>query len=53
MSPAARLCGFLILLALVFGVAYATGAHLGPVTTSYEQHPSGGGGSMPMGGTAP
>jgi hypothetical protein len=31
MSPAARRCGFLILLALVFGVAYATGAHLGPV----------------------
>ena len=32
MSPAAKLCGFLLLLALVFIGAYAAGAHLGPVT---------------------
>ncbi len=31
-SPAAKLCGFLLLLALVFIGAYAAGAHLGPVT---------------------
>lgn len=32
MSPAAKLCGFLLLLAVVFIGAYAAGAHLGPVT---------------------
>ncbi len=32
MSPAAKLCGFLLLLALVFTGAYAAGAHLGPVS---------------------
>ncbi len=31
-SPAAKLCGFLLLLALVFIGAYAAGAHLGPVS---------------------
>jgi hypothetical protein len=31
-SPAAKLCGFLLLLAVVFIGAYAAGAHLGPVT---------------------
>ncbi len=32
MSPAAKLCGFLLLLAVIFIGAYAAGAHLGPVT---------------------
>ena len=32
MSPAAKLCGFLLLLAIIFASAYAAGAHLGPVT---------------------
>ena len=32
MSPAAKLCGFLVLLVMVFAGAYAAGAHLGPVT---------------------
>lgn len=49
MSPAAKLCGFLLLLAAIFTGAYAAGAHLGPVTTS--QSPSGSGGSMNMGGS--
>jgi hypothetical protein len=31
-SPAAKLCGFLLLLAVIFLGAYAAGAHLGPVT---------------------
>jgi hypothetical protein len=31
-SPAAKLCGFLLLLGVIFGTAYAAGAHLGPVT---------------------
>ena len=31
-SPAAKLCGFLLLLAMIFVGAYAAGAHLGPVT---------------------
>jgi hypothetical protein len=48
-SPAAKLCGFLLLLAAIFTGAYAAGAHLGPVTTS--QSPSGSGGSMNMGGS--
>ena len=29
-SPAAKLCGFLLLLAVIFIGAYAAGAHLGP-----------------------
>jgi hypothetical protein len=58
-SPAAKLCGFLLLLAVIFAGAYAAGAHLGPVTTSASQsggagpmHMSGSGG-MNMGGSAP
>jgi hypothetical protein len=31
-SPAAKLCGFLLLLAAVFIGAYAAGAYAGPVT---------------------
>jgi hypothetical protein len=49
MSPAAKLCGFLLLLAVIFAGAYAAGTHLGPVTTSQSQ--SGGGGSANMGGS--
>jgi len=51
LSAAAKLCGFLILLAVVFAGAYAAGARLGPVTTSYSQ--PAGGGSMNMGGPGP
>jgi hypothetical protein len=32
-SPAAKLCGFLVLLVVVFVAAYTAGAHQGPVTT--------------------
>jgi hypothetical protein len=32
-SPAAKLCGFLILLIVVFVAAYAAGAHQGPVVS--------------------
>jgi hypothetical protein len=48
-SPAAKLCGFLLLLAAIFAGAYAAGSHLGPVTTSQ----SGSGGSMNMRGSGP
>jgi hypothetical protein len=48
-SPAAKLCGFLLLLAAIFTGAYAAGAHLGPVTTN--QSPSGSGGPMNMRGS--
>ena len=34
-SPAAKLCGFLLLLGVIFGSAYVAGAHLGPVTAGY------------------
>lgn len=48
-SPAAKLCGFLILLVLVFIAAHAAGARLGPVTTGHSRpghsHP---GRSQPM-----
>ena len=40
-SPAAKLCGFLLLLAVIFIGAYAAGAHLGPVTVSSTTGPSG------------
>jgi hypothetical protein len=36
-SPAARLLGFLILLAILFAGAYAAGARLGPVTLTHSQ----------------
>jgi hypothetical protein len=55
-SPAVKLCGFLILLVVVFAAAYAAGARIGPVTTSQTQQGlthQGGGGSMRMGGTSP
>jgi hypothetical protein len=55
-SPAAKLCGFLILLAVIFGAAHMAGAHLGPVTTrqSPAVHPSPPGGQpMNMGGPVP
>lgn len=48
MSPAAKLCGFLIMLAVIFAAAYAAGAHLGPVSAG-QSRPSGG--PMHMGGT--
>jgi hypothetical protein len=44
-SPGAKLCGFLILLAVIFGVAHLAGSWLGPVTThqapATHQAPSG------------
>ncbi|HEX3491291.1 MAG TPA: hypothetical protein VHU92_18220 [Streptosporangiaceae bacterium] len=36
-SPAAKLCGFLILLVLVFIAAHAAGARVGPVTTPHSR----------------
>ena len=50
MSPATKLCGFLILLVVVFAAAYAAGARLGPVNASYVHQ---GGGGMQMGGSSP
>jgi len=35
-SPAARLSGFLILLAIMFACAFAVGARLGPVTLAHQ-----------------
>jgi len=64
-SPAAKLCGFLLLLVVVFAGAYAAGARVGPVapgkapaSPSSPAQPSspggsggsGGGGGMNMGG---
>ena len=50
-SPAAKLCGFLLLLAVIFIGAYAAGAHLGPVTvSSTTPGPPGPGGSGGSGG---
>ncbi len=50
-SAAAKLGGFLLLLAAIFAGAYGMGKHLGPVSTS--QSPSGGGSPMNMGGAGP
>ena len=57
MTPAAKLLGFLILVALVFAGAHAAGALFGPVTTthSHVQYTGRGGlspatGGMEMGG---
>jgi hypothetical protein len=40
-SPAAKLCGFLVLLAVIFAGAYAAGARLGPVTVNTHIAPAG------------
>jgi hypothetical protein len=47
-----RLVGFLILLAMVFRVAHAAGARLGPVTTGHSQvqYVGGGAGGPGQGG---
>ena len=59
MSPVAKLCGFLLLLAVVFGGAYAAGARIGPVapgrapsgtSSPVPAGPGGSGGGMNMGG---
>ena len=56
MSPAAKLCGFLLLLAVMFGGAYAAGARIGPVapggapSSPVPAQPGGSGGGMNMGG---
>ena len=49
-SPATKLCGFLIMLAVVFAAAYAAGARVGPFNASYVHQ---GGGGMQMGGSSP
>ena len=56
-SPAAKLCGFLLLLAVVFAGAYAAGARMGPLApgrapsnTSSPVPAVPGGGGMNMGG---
>jgi hypothetical protein len=58
-SQATKLCGFLLLLVVIFVCAYAAGAHVGPVTLDshlpWSSGPGGnpnggGGGSMNMGG---
>jgi len=52
LTPAIKLAGFLILLALTFAGAHMAGARLGPVTTSHSQvrYDGGGSGSPGMGG---
>jgi hypothetical protein len=50
-SPAAKLCGFLILLGVVFAAAYLVGARLGPVTTGHSRPANGR--QMNMGAPAP
>jgi hypothetical protein len=50
LTPAARLAGFLVLLALVFIGAHLAGARLGPVSTSHSQVQYTGGGSGGSGG---
>lgn len=54
MSARARFAGFLLLLAGIFGGAYAAGTHVGPVATTPSQvsGPGGGSGTMHMGGHA-
>jgi hypothetical protein len=52
-SPAAKLCGFLLLLAVIFAAAHAAGAHLGPVTTSQPVPGNGGSPAMNMSGSGP
>jgi hypothetical protein len=53
MSPAAKLCGFLILLAVAFTAAHAAGARLGPVTTGHGGPENGPAMNMNVGGAAP
>ncbi len=52
MSARAKFAGFLLLLAGIFGGAYAAGAHVGPVATTPSEmsSPGGGPGTMHMGG---
>lgn len=51
MNPAVKLGGFVILIAVIVLVAYATGASLGPVAVRYTHH--GPRGPMYMGGAGP
>jgi hypothetical protein len=52
LTPAVKLIGFLVLLALLFAGAHAAGAKLGPVTTGHSlvRYNDSGGGSPGMGG---
>jgi hypothetical protein len=43
-SPAAKLCGFLVLLAVIFAGAYAAGARLGPISTTQSSNAPAGNG---------
>jgi hypothetical protein len=53
-SPAARLLGFLLLLAIMFAGAFAVGARLGPVELTHPPSAPGGSTHMNMGsGLAP
>ena len=49
-SPAARLLGFVILLAAIFALAYVVGSRLGPIAVTHA--PSGRGVPMRMSGPA-
>ncbi|MBH5338509.1 hypothetical protein IHE55_28510 [Streptomyces pactum] len=49
-SPAVVLTGFLLLLAAVFGVAYAVGAAVGPVAPGLHREDGGGGSGGRSGG---
>lgn len=49
-SPAVVLTGFLLLLATVFGVAYAVGAAVGPVAPGLHRDGGGGGSEGGSGG---
>lgn len=52
MTPALKLAGFLLLLAMIFAGAHMSGAGLGPVTTGHAhvQYDGGNGGGPDMGG---
>lgn len=45
------LCGFLLLLALIFTVSYAVGAAAGPVAPGMHRSGTGGGGGTDTGGS--
>lgn len=50
LTPAIKLAGFLILLAVIFAGAHAVGARLGPVTTGHSLVRYDGGGGTGAGG---
>jgi hypothetical protein len=50
LTPAIKLIGFLVLLAVIFAGAHAAGAALGPVTTGHSPVTYDGGGGSSGGG---